>query len=208
MFDFEKKFDPDNWFITSDFHLNHVNMCSATTKWDKGFRQFPSLEMMNDTIISECNRKVGQGAVLFMVGDFLFGDKQLYENFRRRIVCQNIYYVYGNHDQWLRKNSVAQQAFKWCGDLAEIKVGHQKVAICHYAMKVWNKSHHKSWCLYGHSHGSLKDDPNLLSIDIGVDARKMYTGNADYAPWSFNELSKTMSKKTWAAVDHHGPQTN
>jgi hypothetical protein len=25
--------------------------------------------------------------------------------------------------------------------------------LCHYAMRVWNRSHHGAWHLYGHSQG-------------------------------------------------------
>jgi hypothetical protein len=30
-------------------------------------------------------------------------------------------------------------------------------------------SHYGSWSLFGHCHGTLKDDPNLLSWDVGID---------------------------------------
>ncbi len=39
----------------------------------------------------------------------------------------------------------------------------------HYAQRVWEHSHHGSWHVYGHSHGSLPDDIKSKSIDVGVD---------------------------------------
>ena len=45
--------------------------------------------------------------------------------------------------------------------------GKQGIVLCHYAMRVWNKSHHGNFMLYGHSHGSLADDPNSMSFDVG-----------------------------------------
>ncbi len=44
-------------------------------------------------------------------------------------------------------------------NLAEISVHGQPIVICHYAMRVWNRSHHGAWHLYGHSHGNLPDTP-------------------------------------------------
>ena len=41
----------------------------------------------------------------------------------------------------------------------------QLVVLCHYAMRVWDRSHYGSWHLYGHSHGNLppwkSDSPRL-----------------------------------------------
>jgi calcineurin-like phosphoesterase family protein len=64
-------------------------------------------------------------------------------------------------------------------------------------MKVWNKSHHGAWHLYGHSHGSLPDDINSLSFDVGVDSH-------DYKPISYEEVKRIMKKKIFKPLDHHG----
>ncbi len=88
--------------------------------------------------------------------------------------------------------------------MLEIKVldndlsrGYQDIVMLHYSMRVWNKSHHGSWHLYGHSHGTLPDDPNSLSIDVGVDCH-------NYQPISYDEIKSIMSKKEFKPVDHHG----
>jgi len=64
-------------------------------------------------------------------------------------------------------------------------------------MRVWNKSHHGALNLYGHSHGSLPDDPHALAIDVGVDCH-------NFTPISFEQVKKIMSKKTFKPIDHHG----
>ncbi len=50
--------------------------------------------------------------------------------------------------------------------------------------------------LHGHSHGSLPDNPNALSLDCGVDTH-------DFYPYSFEEVEDRMSKKQFVPVDHH-----
>jgi hypothetical protein len=35
----------------------------------------------------------------------------------------------------------------------------QPIVLCHYAMRVWNRSHHGAWHLYGHSRGNLPAAP-------------------------------------------------
>jgi calcineurin-like phosphoesterase family protein len=79
----------------------------------------------------------------------------------------------------------------------ELKHDHSLIVMCHYAMRVWNRSHRGAWMLYGHSHGSLPDDPGALSIDVGVDCH-------DYTPISHDDIGRIMAKKTWKPIDHHG----
>jgi len=64
-------------------------------------------------------------------------------------------------------------------------------------MRVWNKSHHGAWHLYGHSHGTLPDDKNSLSFDVGVDCH-------NFTPINFEQVSAIMKKKNFKPIDHHG----
>jgi calcineurin-like phosphoesterase family protein len=68
-------------------------------------------------------------------------------------------------------------------------------------MKVWNGSHKGDWQLYGHSHGTLPDDPNALSCDVGVDCW-------NYFPVSMEQLRAKMKTKNYKSIDHHGSQTS
>ena len=44
---------------------------------------------------------------------------------------------------------------------------------------------------------SLPDDPNSLSMDVGVDCHNFF-------PVSFEEFDARMKKKTFKPIDHHG----
>lgn len=83
-------------------------------------------------------------------------------------------------------------------DYKEIRHNGQRIILCHYAFRVWNSSHHGSWHLYGHSHGSLPDDLGALSWDVGSD-------NNNFTPISFEQVKEIMSHKTFVPVDHHEP---
>jgi calcineurin-like phosphoesterase family protein len=127
---------------------------------------------------------------VYHVGDFCFSEKG------QGILDQlngNKHLILGNHDKEGRK----LRGWASIEKLREIYVGNQMIVLCHYAMRVWNKSHHGTWHLYGHSHGSLPDDPNSLSFDVGVDCH-------DYKPLEFEDVARIMKKKTWKAIDHHG----
>ena len=58
--------------------------------------------------------------------------------------------------------------------------GRQHIVLCHYAMLVWNKSHHGSWMLHGHSHGTLKYPFAAKILDVGVDSHNFYPISLDF----------------------------
>lgn len=151
---------------------------------------------MDDTLCDNWNAVVGPEDTVYHLGDFSFG---LPDKYLARL-NGHIFFVMGNHDREMRR---VRQERKWnhkvtfLPDLAEVEVEGQKIVLCHYAMRVWNKSHHGTWHLYGHSHGSLPDDPNARSLDVGVDVH-------DYRPIAFDEVAIYMAKKNWKPIDHHG----
>lgn len=74
----------------------------------------------------------------------------------------------------------------------------QPIVLCHYALRVWNRSNRGSWHLYGHSNGRLPEVPHSLSMDVGVDTH-------DFCPWHYDEIADIMRKKAEApalASDH------
>lgn len=174
------------WF-TSDLHFGHANVIWYCN------RPFVDVEAMNDALVDNWNRVVKPGDEVWVVGDFAFAKPDAAAAIRKRL-SGNVHLIRGNHD---RDNVVKRCAFASVHDLHRIKVGEQNIVLCHYAMVVWEKSHYGSWMLYGHSHGSLPDRPNSLTIDVGVDAH-------GYRPISYEEVAAIMAKKTWKPVDGHG----
>ena len=104
--------------------------------------------------------------------------------------------IRGNHES--AANS-CESAFEWVKDYHELILedkeayqGKRLIVLSHYAMRVWNSSHHGSWHLYGHTHGELEDLPNSLSFDVGVDCH-------DFYPISYDEVKTIMSRKNWVS---------
>lgn len=168
-------------FFTSDWHLDHANIIKYSN------RPFTSVGEMNQTIIDNVNVKVGPDDTLYFLGDFCFNIKR-YEEFRRAIQCKNLHLIYGNHDRAIQLNTYLQGLFSSCQHMLQIQFNNKSIVLCHYALRTWNKSHRGTWSLYGHSHGSLPDDPNLLSFDVGVDCH-------NFQPLSFDDVRKIMSRK-------------
>jgi calcineurin-like phosphoesterase family protein len=193
-----------DWFV-SDTHFNHANIIKHCK------RPFSSVEEMNETLLKNINDRVKPGDRLFHLGDFAYKNSRGVQYYLDRINCKNIYLVRGNHDkmkQW------EEDLFCGVENLTSINTevnGENKtIVLCHYAMRVWNKSHHGVAHAWGHSHSSLPDDPNSLSMDVGVDnIAKLLSPDGirrpeDYRPISVVEFFDYMKLKTWKPIDHHG----
>jgi calcineurin-like phosphoesterase family protein len=200
-------------FFTSDTHYSHKNICRATTEWkdaDDKTRDFKSLNHMNDTIVNNINRMVGEDDILFHLGDWSFGGFEKIQELRDRIICKNIHLILGNHDHHIERNKDDIQSIfssvneylsldvKWEG---KGKFEHARFVLMHYPIASWNGMNDGVIHLHGHVHL-----PNNLRVadgkamDVGVD------GN-NYEPIELNEIIKIMSKQPIARLalpkDHH-----
>ena len=183
------------WF-TSDTHFGHANILRFSK------RPFKDVEQMDAMLIKNWNSVVGYQDDVYHLGDFSLTSAER----SLRILEQlngNKHLIKGNHEKSVLEKSFTREKFAWIKDYYELKVedldargNRQSIVLLHYAMKVWNKSHHGAWHLYGHSHGSLPDDINSLSFDVGVDSH-------DYFPISYEQVKRIMSKKEFKPIDHH-----
>lgn len=197
------------WFI-ADTHFGHANIIRYSR------RPFTDVVAHDRQLIDNWNAHVKPGDDVFHIGDFAYGNRESAQAILDQL-HGNVHLIEGNHD------SVAHQIraqFAWYDKVKMIKVGEQRIFLSHYAHRVWDRSHHGAWHLYGHSHASLPDDPNSLSFDAGVDntairlsAPDLYgTGRLpgeplspkDYRPIHFDEVADVMTRKSFRPIDHHG----
>jgi calcineurin-like phosphoesterase family protein len=187
------------WF-TSDTHFGHANIIQYTG------RPFEDVTKMNDALIKNWNDRVAPDDEVWHLGDFAFMKLTELRVLLRRLNGR-VNVVLGNHDAVISNNAAALthdteppllasvQAYK------ELKHDGENLVLFHYGMRVWNRAHHGSILLYGHSHGSLP--PHGRSVDVGVDCKEI---TPEYRPVSIDEVMRYMSKRTPVRVDHHGEQ--
>lgn len=168
------------WF-TGDPHYGHFNII----KYCK--RPFATVEEMDSKLIANHNSVVSPDDDVYILGDIAFSNPAEYIG---RLNGRK-FLIRGNHDKHIDE---CRPRVVWIRDLTQINILGQKIVLCHYAMRVWANSHHGSWHLYGHSHGTLPDDPNALSLDVGVDCH-------GYFPVSFEQIKGLMAKKKFKPVD-------
>jgi calcineurin-like phosphoesterase family protein len=165
-----------NTFFTSDTHFSHANIIRFCS------RPFSSADEMDHTIITKWNAKVAPGDRVYHLGDFMFAQREKILAMTRRL-NGHIILIEGNHDEI---GDPKNYGFAGKHQLLSIKLNGAHITMCHYAMRVWEKSHFDSWHLFGHSHGTL--EPVGKTWDVGVDYN-------NFEPIEFEELKKIMESR-------------
>ncbi|HUX79513.1 MAG TPA: metallophosphoesterase [Alphaproteobacteria bacterium] len=198
------------WF-TGDFHLGHESELGGVIKYCN--RPFANVVEMNETIINNCNSLVQKQDELYFLGDFAFSKDRkkwlkIYRHFREQINCRHIILIAGNHDPHYKDGSPKKELLQFFEKIYTTMIvreqGH-KIYLNHYANRVWPNSHYGSYHCSAHSHGTLPDDIDSLSMDVGIDAiakRLSIESNhnviaQDYRPISFDEIKGWMCEKNW-----------
>lgn len=158
---------------------------------------------MDQALIDNWNSVIRPKDTVYHLGDVGFTDEdKLYHILKR--LNGKIYLILGNHDGVIRKSNLLRSRFENISDRKELYIqdvkhprGRYEITLCHYAMRVWRNSHYGAYHLYGHSHGSLPDDINSLSFDVGVDSW-------NFIPVTIEQVHEKMKTKTFVPIDHHG----
>lgn len=162
-------------YFTADLHLGHRAIIHMQN------RPFEDVDEMNRTIIGNYNAIVGPDDTVYLLGDLCHHMKveeanELISKLRGRKIL-----IRGNHD----KNYDAS-LFEEITDFKTISANGIYIAMMHYPMLSWPKSHHGSLQLHGHVHGRREDneenrDAGILRYDVGVEAN-------DYCPVSIRQI--------------------
>lgn len=165
-------------FFTADTHFGHSNVI----RYDK--RPFRDVTEMNETLIKNWNRVVGPTDTVYHLGDVSILRP---EKTREILYSLNgkIFLIRGNHDK-AAEHKLCASRFEWIKDYFFLGLnGGIKIALMHYAMRVWDRKHYGSWHLYGHSHGKLPPADGTLAVDVGVDSW-------NYTPVSLEQIKDVM----------------
>ena len=201
------------WF-SSDFHGYHKNISGPKiSQWKSGYRNFDDEIQMTEHIINNINKYVKHDDILYFLGDWTFNHPFNVKKLRDQINCQNIHFIYGNHDKYIRDNKgiitehgvrKPHDCFKSLQDVLTVKHGQHTFFMSHYSHQVWNGSHKGVIHLFGHSHATLKGIGK--SMDVGID--NAYKLLKEYRPFSIEEIISYMDKIDIKYLDHHNKETN
>jgi len=207
-------------YFTSDLHLNH-NPKWKVPLWE--MRGFTSAKHHTDFIIDKINELVRPNDILINNGDLCLNTEESgFNELLARIQCQNMYLLWGNHNNPVWKVYQREVVNKttmvgveiypfrykniiFVGNYLEFTVdGHYFVAA-HYPIHVFNYMKDGAMMLCGHSHYALpfSKAENLENkiLDLGWDGYNR--------PLSLTEVLEIMDKKSiFVPGDHHKKKEN
>jgi len=172
-------------YLTSDSHFGHTNIIKYCN------RPFKSVTEMDEKMIANWNEKVSPDDDIYHLGDFSMG-KESSSKYLERLNGRK-HLIWGNHD-----SKQTRELPQWASSqpYLEINIDKTFIVLCHYAMKVWNRSHKGALMFYGHSHNSLSG--NSQSCDVGVDA-------FNYKPVALEEIKRHLrTLPPYRSADYHG----
>lgn len=202
--------DDHRVYFTSDTHFNH----------DKAFiyeaRGYKNRYEHNDALIAKINEVVRPEDTLFHLGDFCLNiTPPEFESILSRINCNNIAYIWGNHNSCIRRvyeDAVTTQygrdvevypyaigKLTYLGYYKEVIVNGHMIVIHHFPHQIWNQMQKGAWQLSGHSHytnpTTQVEYPDNKILDVGWDGHGK--------PLSFPEIQKIMMNKNHIKHDKH-----
>lgn len=204
------QFPKSKIWLTSDTHAYHKNICRGTSTWEGGHgqsvRDFDNPIQMTDELINQINKNVKEDDLLIHLGDWSFDGENRIAEFRSRIICKNIYLVYGNHDHNIINKSEHQSQFLRTNHVMYLRSENLKFFISHYPHYVWHQGHHGVIHLYGHCHSSIEHIVKGKMMDVGVD--NIFKLKGEYRPINLIEIEEMMGEKDSYLPDHHQKNTN
>lgn len=149
----------------------------------------------NDWLIKDVfNAYVGKKDTVYILGDVSLAKRSDAEKFIDRLNGRK-FLILGNHDRNIDTSTRFEQITQ-IKDFTYSKFGlNIHIVLCHYAMLSWNRKVHRSFHLYGHSHGRLQQNDNL-SYDVGIDNRLGIAGISSWCkPLNLYEICLIMAEK-------------
>jgi len=202
--------DSHKVFFTGDTHFRH------NQKFIYESRGYKDRYEHDDALIAKINEVVRPEDTLIHLGDFCLNiTPPEFNEILARINCQNIAYIWGNHNSCIRKHyedAVATEYGKdievypyaigkltYLGYYKELIVNGHMIVIHHYPHQIFNQMQKGAWQLSGHSHYSNPttqlDHPDNKILDVGWDGHGK--------PLSFPEIQKIMVNKNHIKQDKH-----
>ena len=202
--------DSHKVFFTSDTHFRHNQSFIFEARGYKDRYEH------DDALIAKINEVVRPEDTLIHLGDFCLNiTPPEFDSILSRINCNNILYIWGNHNSCIRRlyeEAIATEYGKdievypyavgkitYLGYYKELIVNGHMIVIHHYPHQIFNQMQKGAWQLSGHSHytnpTTQLDNPDNKILDVGWDGHGK--------PLSFPEIQKIMMNKNHVKQDKH-----
>jgi len=195
--------DHQNLFFISDFHLGHDNVI----KFDK--RPFQDVDEMAETIIQNWNSVVDDDSIIYYLGDLFYKVKASHIAYLMHQLKGEIRVILGNHDRLsqlvrMERFTDIQTYQRIFVKDKDFKGGKCDIIVSHYPHLIWDKHHHGSWHLHGHSHQNLTKSEYGREVYYKRKVLDVGCNGWNYTPVSYQQVKDHMLKSDIEKIDHHG----
>jgi calcineurin-like phosphoesterase family protein len=190
-------------YFSGDWHLGHANIL----KYDK--RDFKNIDEHDQHLIKMATTTLKHGDNLYYDGDWALCALPKAEGYMAALASTgaNLFFIKGNHD---KKDTIRlyQKYGTFLGEQKCVYIQHEgteyPIVMNHFAMRVWDRSHHGVYHLYGHSHDGLDKNGEVWgrSMDCGIMTALRLKGS--YSLFSFPDIHGILGKRPTKVIDHHG----
>ena len=158
------------------------------SKMDK--RGFPTVEDMDEYMISQWNSRVRKKDEVVILGDFSWGSTEQTNKLLRELKGRK-YLVLGNHDIYVGKKDFDKSLLEWIGPYREMNDEGRFVVLCHYPIMCYNKQFRKdgngnpkTFMLYGHVHNTTDEQliESYIRMANGTPRPSYQEDRFDYTP--------------------------
>lgn len=173
------------WF-TSDQHFGHTNIIEYAN------RPFRTVEEMDREMTERWNSLVKTDDVVYQLGDFTLSGYRGFEHYIEQLNGIIYFIPGGQDDRWISQYKKMEPSDKFyiLPPIFLTKVKEVELVLCHYPLLSWERSHHGTIHLHGHTHGSIgcmgrSEGMSALPpgerrgnrIDVGVECNGFYPVN-------------------------------
>lgn len=171
-------------YFISDTHFGH----KGSLFWGDGKnRQFPDVDTMNNTIISNWNSVVTDDDTVYHLGDVAYKASNTLLTYVFKVLKGKIILIKGNHDGRTLKLNQRTGRFESVHDRIYLEYNDKLFVLDHYPIYSWHSKNRGSIHLHGHVHGTkLPIDGNIM--DVSCEA-------INYTPVSIDRVLELFSDK-------------
>lgn len=159
-------------YFTADTHFFHANIlkhCPTRPCAETG-----DVKIHDEWLIDLWNNKIEKKDIVYIVGDFAFGNKDRVIRLMGKLHGTK-HLIVGNHDASSIKLPNYFESIQQIKDLdfkASVHPFLEKdfhLALCHYPLISWSRKNYGACMVHGHCHGRI-DEYNQKTGDLRVDA--------------------------------------
>ncbi len=171
-------------YFTADTHFGHENIIKMCE------RPYPSVEAMNEAMITAWNERVHGNDTVYIIGDMFFRCTDPEDILKRLKGKKRL--IIGNHDEtWMGKVDLSHY-FLSVDHFLETSDGIRGLILCHYPLLTW-KHAERTYMIHGHIHADTAADfwPQIQCREHVLNAGVDLNG---YHPVTFDELVENNRK--------------